>query len=173
MARFTGAAGAGGLLLGLMVGLCAGGGGEAAPVDAAGRCHDLPPIVVDDGSTTTTSSADVTDTTQAALDRNPLTGEPLAQATSRRIVAVKVDNVLAAQPQIGIGEAEMIIEAPVEGGITRFTALFYDATPSTVGPGPVGAAGRRRLACAFPARLDGNRRTATSCSGCSRRQTSR
>ncbi len=134
-ARFAGAAGAGGLLIGLMVGLCAGGGGEAAPL-AGGAVTTLPPIVTDDGSTTTTSTiaGEVTDTTQAPLDRNPLTGEPLAQPTSRRIVAVKVDNVPAAQPQIGIGEAEMIIEAPVEGGITRFTALFYNASPSAVGP---------------------------------------
>ena len=136
MARFTAAAGAGGLLLGLMIGLWVGGGGDGTPTADGAGVTTLPPLVSDDGSTTTTTTnGEVTGTTpQPALDRNPLTGEPLAEPASKRVVAVKVDNVPAAQPQIGIGDAEMIIEAPVEGGITRFTALFFDETPSTVGP---------------------------------------
>lgn len=133
-ARFTIVAGVGGLILGLIIGLCAGGGTDAEPV-AADTTTTAPTIVTDEGSTTTTTEGDVTDATQPpALDRNPLTGEPLDAPASRRIVAVKVDNVAAAHPQIGIGEAEMIMEVPVEGGLTRFTALFYETTPSTVGP---------------------------------------
>lgn len=134
-ARVAGAAGAGGLLLGLIIGLWVGGGGDAAPPADDAGVTTLPPVVVDDDSTTTTTEGDVTDTTsQQVLDRNPLTGEPLAEPVGKRVVAVKVDNVPAAQPQIGIGDAEMIIEVPVEGGLTRFTALFFDDTPSTVGP---------------------------------------
>lgn len=135
MARFGGAAGAGGLLLGLMIGLCAGGGETVAPVAGDTTVTTLPPILVDDDTTTTATTPDeVTVTTQPTLDRNPLTGEPLAAPTSRRIVAVKVDNVPAALPQIGIGDAEMIIEVPAEGGVTRFTAMFFETTPPTVGP---------------------------------------
>ncbi|HSF86754.1 MAG TPA: DUF3048 domain-containing protein [Acidimicrobiia bacterium] len=134
-ACYAGLAGAGGLLLGLLIGFYAGGDDEPASVVASTTVTTLSPIITDEGlAATTTTSGAVTETTQPALDRNPLTGEPLPQPTSRRIVAVKVDNVPAAQPQIGIGEAEMIIEVPVEGGITRFTALYFDAAPSVVGP---------------------------------------
>ncbi len=140
MVRVGGAAGFGGLVLGLVIGVCAGGSGDAeAPVvDAV--VTTLPPLV-DGGDTTTTAPVDqgdgATTTTAApatALDRNPLTGELLDDPVSRRIVAVKVDNVPAAQPQIGLNEAELVFEIPVEGGITRFTALYFLGAPPVVGP---------------------------------------
>lgn len=71
---------------------------------------------------------------EVTVDRNPLTGELLAQNSSNRVIAVKVDNVGDARPQLGLLEAEMIIETPVEGGLTRLTALYFDARPRGVGP---------------------------------------
>jgi len=41
--------------------------------------------------------------------------------------AVMVDNQIDARPAAGISQANLAIEAPVEGGITRFM-LFFDAT---------------------------------------------
>jgi hypothetical protein len=132
-------AGVGGVVLGLIIGFCAGGSGDAEPVA-------LPDTTVPgtEGSTTTTTTvaepsdeATTTSTTEPAaepVDRNPLTGEELAEPVVRRIVSIKVDNVAAAQPQIGLNEAEMLFEVPVEGGITRFTALYFEAAPPVVGP---------------------------------------
>lgn len=40
------------------------------------------------------------------------------------LVAVKIDNAPGARPQVGLGLATTVVEMPVEGGITRFTAFF-------------------------------------------------
>ncbi|MEA2065055.1 MAG: DUF3048 domain-containing protein [Patescibacteria group bacterium] len=41
-------------------------------------------------------------------------------------VAITIDNNVSAKPQAGLDKANLIIEAPVEGGITRFLAIFAD-----------------------------------------------
>lgn len=58
---------------------------------------------------------------------NPLTGLPVEEDISQnRPWAVMINNISKATPQAGIGAADVIIEAPVEGGITRFMALYQD-----------------------------------------------
>lgn len=42
-------------------------------------------------------------------------------------IAITIDNNEGAKPQIGLGKANLVIEAPVEGGITRFLAIFADS----------------------------------------------
>jgi hypothetical protein len=39
-------------------------------------------------------------------------------------LAVKVDNLPAARPPYGLGTADVVYEQPVEGGITRFVAIY-------------------------------------------------
>jgi hypothetical protein len=39
-------------------------------------------------------------------------------------LAVKVENLPAARPQYGLDHADIVMEEPVEGGITRFIAIF-------------------------------------------------
>ncbi|WP_327065224.1 DUF3048 domain-containing protein [Kitasatospora sp. NBC_01250] len=62
----------------------------------------------------------------------PLTGLDQPEG---RIVAVKIDNIVNARPQTGINSADVVYTIEVEGGITRFLAVF-DANhfPSVVGP---------------------------------------
>ncbi len=56
---------------------------------------------------------------------NPLTGEPMeSEAASRRPVAVMLNNLKAAMPQLGVGQADIIYEIPAEGQITRMLAVF-------------------------------------------------
>lgn len=50
------------------------------------------------------------------------------------VVVVKIDNTLAGRPQVGVGQADMVIEEPVEGGLTRLAAFFESASPESVGP---------------------------------------
>lgn len=50
------------------------------------------------------------------------------------LVLVKVDNAPGARPQIGLADAGLIMEVPVEGGMTRFTALYLGDAPPLVGP---------------------------------------
>lgn len=59
--------------------------------------------------------------------RSFLTGEFVdASIGERRPVAVMLSNIEAAQPMSGVGSADVVFEAPVEGEITRFMALFED-----------------------------------------------
>ncbi len=53
---------------------------------------------------------------------------------SRPALAVKVDNVAAALPQVGLEEADVVYEEPVEGGLTRLVAIFQSRLPDRVGP---------------------------------------
>lgn len=50
-------------------------------------------------------------------------------------VAVVLDNDILARPQAGISKASLVYEAPVEGGMTRYLAVFAaDVNVSEVGP---------------------------------------
>lgn len=64
---------------------------------------------------------------------NPLTGLPLGDAPSRPLV-VKVSNAPPlVRPQAGIAAADLVFEHYTEGGLTRFSAVFYSALPERVG----------------------------------------
>ncbi len=65
---------------------------------------------------------------------SPTTGLPKASETYAPIL-VQIDNNLAALPQWGIGSADIMYEAPIQGqGWTRFTAVFSDQYPAEAGP---------------------------------------
>lgn len=56
---------------------------------------------------------------------NPLTGEPMEpEFENRRPVAVMLNNLKAAQPQLGVSRADIIYEVPAEGGITRMLGVY-------------------------------------------------
>lgn len=56
----------------------------------------------------------------------PLTDLPAPNGSvpQRPALAVKVDNLPAARPPYGLGTADVVYEQPVEGGITRFIAIY-------------------------------------------------
>lgn len=66
----------------------------------------------------------------------PLDGVHLdsADAHGDHVLVVSIDNGAGAEPQSGIGKADLLVEIPVEGGITRFMAFFYHSTPDEIGP---------------------------------------
>jgi hypothetical protein len=66
----------------------------------------------------------------------PLTGQPAPSGSvpQRPALAVKVDNYPAARPQTGLDIADIVFEEPVEGGITRYVAVFQCQSAGTVGP---------------------------------------
>ena len=63
-----------------------------------------------------------------------LTGEELPEPIERPVLAVKIDNASAALPPDGIEAADIVFEEEVEGGITRFLALFQSQDPEEIGP---------------------------------------
>ena len=66
----------------------------------------------------------------------PLTGSPAPGGVvpPRTALAVKVDNYSAARPQSGLDKTDIIFEEPVEGGITRFVAVFQCQDAASIGP---------------------------------------
>lgn len=65
----------------------------------------------------------------------PLTGEPVDGATPERPVLVaKIDNTEKSRPQVGLGKADLVTEALVEGGMTRLAVFFYQQLPKVAGP---------------------------------------
>jgi hypothetical protein len=66
----------------------------------------------------------------------PLTGE-LAEGGAvpdRPALAVKIENYPDARPQAGLQSADVIYEEPVEGGITRFIAVYQCRDDTRIGP---------------------------------------
>ncbi len=64
--------------------------------------------------------------------RHPLTGLA-GPAFDRPAVVVKIDNGPAAVPQTGLNDADIVIEEEVEGGVSRFAAIFHSKS-SVIGP---------------------------------------
>ncbi len=62
----------------------------------------------------------------------PLTGVP-GEVPNRPAAVVKIDNGSRARPHSGLNAADIVVEEEVEGGITRFAAVFH-STSSVVGP---------------------------------------
>ncbi len=64
--------------------------------------------------------------------RLPLTGLP-GSTPNRPAIVVKVDNGAAANPQTGLNAADIVFEEEVEGGVSRFAAVFH-SNSSIIGP---------------------------------------
>jgi hypothetical protein len=64
-----------------------------------------------------------------------LTNLPADPATTTRpVLAVKIDNHPSARPHWQLDAADVIVEQLVEGGMTRFIALYHSRIPGAVGP---------------------------------------
>jgi hypothetical protein len=99
-----------------------GSDSEPEPAD------DTIPVVL---STTTITSIPSTTTD---VESPSLTTVPGSPPPGGAVVGIKVDNAPGARPQVGIGEASLLVEYPVEGGITRFTAVFPRQASGVAGP---------------------------------------
>lgn len=87
-------------------------------------------------TTSTTTTEPPTTTTTAPPPVAPLTGLPgeFQGRTDRPALVVKIDNVERARPHAGIEQADIVIEEPVEGNLTRLMAVFHSTDAAEVGP---------------------------------------
>jgi hypothetical protein len=63
---------------------------------------------------------------------DPFTGKRVKKLGP--VLAVKIDNIVVARPQTGLQSADLVYVIPVEGGLTRFMAVFSSHFPSVIGP---------------------------------------
>lgn len=98
----------------VVLGACSGG--EAAPEDVSAAATPTP-----------TPTPDPT---------CPLTDLPIPEGVDvdRAAVAIKIENSPAARPQSGLDAADVVYEEVVEGGITRFMAIFHCGAHDQAGP---------------------------------------
>ncbi len=88
---------------------------------------------------TSTPSIDITKHPKKVIKpitvASPLTGVQVDPSlVSRPVTGIMIENSPDARPQSGLQDAGVVYEAIAEGGITRFLALFQDATPQYIGP---------------------------------------
>ena len=83
----------------------------------------------------TTSSPTPTPTaTPKECATQPFTGLPITTPVPNTVVGVKVENSPQARPQSGLESADIVFVEMVEGGETRYLALFNSSMPEAVGP---------------------------------------
>ncbi len=70
----------------------------------------------------------------ARATRAVLTGMSSFEDQNRPALVIKIDNVDEARPQDGINQADVVFEEQVEGGLTRFAAVFHSRGSDPVGP---------------------------------------
>ena len=113
-----------------------GASSEAASAASASSAPDADSVP--DAAASSEAPAESADSSLPAYNADPLTGE--ARRSNGRIVGVMVNNISYserqnARPQRGLGSADLLIESKVEGGITRFCAVYHDANSiPEVGP---------------------------------------
>jgi hypothetical protein len=110
--------------------LCAAALAATIALSACSGGRKTPSTITSLPSTTSSTSTTVQPGPPA-----PLTGVPGdAQLASRPAVIVKVDDSPAGRPQSGLGAADVIVEEKVEGGVSRFLAVFHSHDADLVGP---------------------------------------
>jgi Protein of unknown function (DUF3048) N-terminal domain/Protein of unknown function (DUF3048) C-terminal domain len=63
---------------------------------------------------------------------SPFTGEPVKSLGP--VLAVKIDNLAVARPQTGLARADIVYVLQVEGGLSRFLAVYSSHDPPVIGP---------------------------------------
>ncbi|MCA1553935.1 MAG: DUF3048 domain-containing protein, partial [Chloroflexi bacterium] len=83
-----------------------------------------------------TATPTITPTPDPTADLCPLTGlkDTARPWTTRRPLAVKLDNSPQARPQAGLLQADVVFEHLAEGGISRFDVVFWCSGSDNVGP---------------------------------------
>lgn len=113
--------------------LCAcGAGGQAATADPTPTGSESPTPSVSPPATAPVdvqSPSPIEDPAGETGPVNPLTGLPMEESLiDQKPVAIMLNNIKAAMPQQGNGQADIIYEVLAEGGITRMLGIYQDVS---------------------------------------------
>lgn len=116
----------------LAVMMCAGCSRKKQEADLSISAHETQEETKETETETESTAEETTEVSGELEDGymySYLTGLPVPEELGiKRPVAVMLNNVQAAVPQSGINQAEVVYEAPAEGGINRFMAIFSDVS---------------------------------------------
>ncbi len=82
----------------------------------------------------TLSKPSVPRTEVSPLNGELFTKDEMAKLLKRRPVAVMVNNHVEGRPQSNLTSADIVFEAVVESGITRYMPIYWSKMPNEVGP---------------------------------------
>lgn len=137
--------------LALLAAACSSGAEDTTTTSTAPAASSTTEATTTTTQATTTTSSTTT-TTLAPNVAPTINGLPADEDLyQRRVIGVKIDNHSAARPQSGLQEADAVYEILVEGGLSRFIALFHQSDSDFVGPNRSG----RPTDAALMAPLDG------------------
>jgi hypothetical protein len=118
-------------VFGVVIAVLLVGGGAAAVLTLGGKAGGGPLA----NNPAPTGSNPATPTTPAPPPICPLSGVRQSKGVPQRpVLAIKVENLPEARPQTGLSWADIVYEEPVEGGITRFIAVYQCQDASRVEP---------------------------------------
>jgi hypothetical protein len=92
-------------------------------------------LIVEPTPTSTHAPRPVGQGEAVPIEFAPLRGTPADPDTVRHpSIAVKIDNHEDARPQIALNRTDLVFEELVEGGLTRYVAVWHSDVPDAVGP---------------------------------------
>lgn len=121
------------LLVALGVAACSG---SETTTPTTTTVATLPPTTQATTTSSSTTTTELITTTTIPGPTFPLTGLPIpgGEQIVRAAIVAKIDNAPPARPQDGLAYADIVIEGIVNGGITRFAAVFHSRGSDPVGP---------------------------------------
>ncbi len=96
-----------------------------------------PKTQIEEGIAKTTQepTADETYAEELSEIRNPFSGTEVSSVNDiLRPLAMIIENSLAARPQTGLIDADVVVEIVDEGGITRYVAIYSSKESDVIGP---------------------------------------
>ena len=127
------------LVLGIVVLVFSVDGSNPDPVESG---SEQPPTTtpVGDDSSDVAGDDDSSDVASDGESSGPAGGTEETNSarsqvsSSKNFLAIKVDNAPGARPQVGVASTTLLIEVPVEGGMTRFLTIHPSNASGVVGP---------------------------------------
>lgn len=85
--------------------------------------------------TTTPTAAPTPTPTPEPVEYAPLTGVQVEIGSLEHpVLMAKIDNNPEARPQVGLNQADIVFEELVEGGLSRYVAVWHSTIPKEIGP---------------------------------------
>jgi len=111
-----------------------GGGLAAAGVFSGGSSDQVAATPAPSPSPQLDSTPTDPATEPTLIDGVLVSVDELAEIQSRLPLAIMIDNLVTARPQVGLVKADLVFEAVAEGGITRFLAVYWRNKPGRIMP---------------------------------------
>jgi hypothetical protein len=95
----------------------------------------LPNIIGGPNGNPTASPTPTPTPTPTPVEYAPLTGVQVDVGSLQQpVLMAKIDNNPTARPQVGLNDADIVFEELVEGGFTRYVAVWHSVIPKEIGP---------------------------------------